>query len=81
MLLEIAKAAKSSNSLLGFHLSGNPGLSFLAEAKLLSRLNATFEKPHKLNSFFQHLNRTESPLNRVKPNKSLIETALIKNIN
>lgn len=52
MILEITKAAKFSTSLIGLHLSGNPGLTLAVEAKLLSRLNATFEKPHKLNSFF-----------------------------
>jgi len=62
MILEIAKAAKYSNSLVGFHLSGNPGLTLNAEAKLMSRLNATHEKPHKLNSFYQYLNRTEPPV-------------------
>jgi len=52
MLLEIAKAVKYSNSLAGFHLSGNPGLTLAVEAKILSRLNATFEKPHKLKTYF-----------------------------
>ena len=80
MMLEIAKAAKFSNSLIGFHLSGNPGLTLEVEAKLLSRLNATFEKPHKLNSFFQYLNRTELAGDNIKQSKPLIETALIKNI-
>ena len=60
MLLEIAIAIPYSESLIGIHLSGNPGLNEYTKHKVYSKLGATFEKPHKLNSYFSLLNRTSS---------------------
>jgi len=51
MILEIIKGVKYSQNLIGLHLSGNPGLSLAVEAKIMSRIDATYERPFKLNSF------------------------------
>jgi len=51
MIYEIIKALNYSNSIIGLHLSGNPGLSNLLCKKIYAKINATYEKPHKLNSY------------------------------
>lgn len=42
---------KYSTSLIGVHLSGNPGLNPEIERRILLRLKAVYEKPLKLESF------------------------------
>ncbi len=51
MIYEIIKALNYSNSIIGLHLSGNPGLSNQLCKKIYSKINATYEKPHKLISY------------------------------
>jgi hypothetical protein len=79
MILEIVKAVNYSANLISLHLSGNPGLTIQVESKIFEILNVTFEKSHKLNSFFTHLNKTESPPAKMNQ-KKLIEGVLLKNI-
>jgi hypothetical protein len=43
MLLEITKAVKYTQSLVGIHLSGNPGLTPDVREKIVNRLAATLD--------------------------------------
>ena len=48
----------TSRSLIGVHLSGNPGLDESTTKKLISRLNATWENPLLKQTFDQFLSNS-----------------------
>jgi len=58
MLLDIARAIPYSKSLMSIHFSGNPGVNKLTKEKIYERIGATYEPPHKLDSYFALLQRT-----------------------
>jgi len=45
------KPIRNSPSLIGIHLTGNPGITPEVENMIISRLNATYEKSLNLDSF------------------------------
>lgn len=51
IILKLIKPIKDNLSLIGLHLSGNPGLTGDMEKRLVVRLNATYEKRLQLDSF------------------------------
>jgi hypothetical protein len=57
VLLQLIRPIRRSKSLLGVHFTGNPGLSFDVESKILSKLQVTQDKKLAFISFQQTLNK------------------------
>ena len=51
IIFKLIKAIRISTSLIGIHLSGNPGVTPKIEKQIMSKLNATFEKALNLDPF------------------------------
>jgi hypothetical protein len=57
MILDISRIASNAPSLVGLHLSGNPGLSDQVITKLLMRFSASYEQRIELQSFSEQLSK------------------------
>jgi hypothetical protein len=80
MILEVARAVKSNDSVLGIHLSGNPGLTEETISKLTYRLQLKTDKRFQLSSFNKVLSRrSPSPRNH-KEEPEFLEAIRLKNI-
>jgi hypothetical protein len=51
IIFKLIKAIRSSTSLIGIHLSGNPGITQKIEKQIMSKLNATYEKAINIDQF------------------------------
>ena len=77
----LLKPIRNSVTLIGVHLSGNPGMNADVEHMYVSKLNATYEPPLKLDSFQQALNRDlrqQVPVDETKQDMRIMQSLFLK---